>query len=85
MRRIYTRHGDSKLADAASFKIGFPVDGSKIPFPFNGTEESIFIRLVDGSRPFNVFINGEVVESGSLSNDVLGARKPGVLLNRCYR
>ena len=67
LRRIYTRHGDSKLTDAASFKIGFPVDGSKIPFPFNGTEESIFIRLVDGSRPFNVFINGEVVESGSLS------------------
>ena len=67
LRRIYTRHVDSKLADAASFKIGFPVDGSKIPFPFNGTEESIFIRLVDGSRPFNVFVNGEVVEADSLS------------------
>lgn len=67
LRRIDTRHGDSKLADATSFKIGFPVDGSKIPFPFNGAEETIFIRLVDGSRPFNVFVNGEVVGSDSLS------------------
>lgn len=67
LRRINTRHSDSKLTDAASFKIGFPVDGSKIPFPFNGAEESIFIRLVDGRRPFNVFVNDEVVDSGSLS------------------
>ena len=77
MRRINTRHSDSKLTDAALFKIGFPVDGSKIPFPFSGAEESIFIRLVDGRRPFNVFVNGEVVESVSFANDVLGASKPG--------
>ena len=67
MRRIDTRHGDSKPADAAAFKIGFPVDGSKISFPLHGVKESIFIRLVDGSRPFNVFVNGEVVEANSLS------------------
>ena len=43
------------------------MNGSKIPFPLNSQKGSLPIRLVDGSRPFNIFVNGQLLRTNSLS------------------
>jgi len=55
-----------------SFSISFPVDGSRIsPQQWDlGLAPVYPIKMRDGKRPFNVFVNGKPIQFGSLTRSV---------------
>ncbi len=62
----------SDILGSAPFSISFPPDGSVIPFRQRDSGSAVVtpVRMRDGKRPFNVFVNGAPVRIGSLGRSV---------------
>ncbi|MBT7755483.1 MAG: penicillin-binding protein 1C [Candidatus Magasanikbacteria bacterium] len=65
--------GSDEVINSTGFSIAFPVDGSRIPLRQKGRRSAtVFpIKMIDGQRPFSVFVNGIPIKVGNLTRSVV--------------